>query len=151
MQNEIEVEFALQHFYYNYHGAMYAKRPDEPKKEKKEKKKTSKACNVLVVTASRESCAVATQRTAKNLRHRRRKTERKREEGREKSANKLSASLNIKRSSTQKNCKLFFCSTCTKLASKINHIKPKKKIDVTTWQQSKVAATIEGCNVAETE
>lgn len=145
MQNEIEVEFALQHFYYNYQGAMYAKRPDEPKKEKKEKKKTSKACNVLVVTASRESCAVATQRTAKNLRHR------KREEGREKSANKLSASLNIKRSSTQKNCKLFFCSTCTKLASKINHIKPKKKIDVTTWQQSKVAATIEGCNVAETE
>lgn len=150
MQNEIEVEFALQHFYYNYQGAMYAKRPDEPKKEK-EKKKTSKACNVLVVTASRESCAVATQRTAKNLRHRRRKTERKREEVREKSANKLSASLNIKRSSTQKNCKLFFCSTCTKLASKINHIKPKKKIDVTTWQQSKVAATIEGCNVAETE
>lgn len=142
MQNEIEVEFALQHFYYNYQGAMYAKRPDEPKKEKKQ---TSKACNVLVVTASRESCAVATQRTAKNLRHR------KREEGREKSANKLSASLNIKRSSTQKNCKLFFCSTCTKLASKINHIKPKKKIDVTTWQQSKVAATIEGCNVAETE
>lgn len=53
MQNEIEVEFALQHFYYNYQGAMYAKRPDEPKKEKKEKKKTSKACNVLVVTASR--------------------------------------------------------------------------------------------------
>lgn len=149
MQNEIEVEFALQHFYYNYQGAMYAKRPDEHKKEKKEKKKTSKACNVLVVTASRESCAVATQRTAKNLRLRKR--ERKKEEGGEKSANKLSASLNIKRSSTQKNCKLFFCSTCTKLASKINHIKPKKKIDVTTWQQSKVPATIEGCNVAETE
>lgn len=151
MQNEIEVEFALQHFYYNYQGAMYAKRPDEPKREKKEKKKTSKACNVLVVTASRESCAVATQRTAKNLRHRKRKRERKKEEGGEKSANKLSASLNIKRSSRQKNCKLFFCSTCTKRASKINHIKPKKKIDVTTWQQSKVAATIGGCIVAETE
>lgn len=102
MQNEIEVEFALQHFYYNYQGAMYAKRPDEPKNEKKEKKKTSKACNVLVVTASRESCAVATQRTAKNLRHRKKKRERKKEEGGEKSANKLSASLNIKRSSTQK-------------------------------------------------
>lgn len=127
MQNEIEVEFALQHFYYNYQGAMYAKRPDEPKKEKKEKKKTSKACNVLVVTASRESCAIATQRTAKNLRHRRRKTERKREEGGEKSANKLSASLNIKRSSRQKNCKLFFCSTCTKLASKLIILSQKRK------------------------
>lgn len=84
VQNEIEVEFALQHFYYNYQRAMHGQRGRMS--QKKEKKETrSQACNVLVVTAWGESRAVATQRTAKTPWHEKREieTESERERGKE--------------------------------------------------------------------
>lgn len=138
VQNEIEVEFALQHFYYNYPRGV---RPEEPKKTRERIARRGgaevrsrvvqapcKGCNVLVVTARGESCSCYSKDCRKTS---------------QQCSLLINCLASLNKKAATKILNFFLCSA-QNLPQKLIILSKKKRKYIAIRQQSKLAATIEG-------